>query len=46
MVESLNLLIGFVALVGAILIMVNQVNFGLILLIISTLIEAIQRVFK
>jgi hypothetical protein len=44
--EPINLIMGFVALVGAILIIFNQVNYGLILLVISTLIEAIQRVFR
>ena len=44
--EPLNLIMGLVALIGAILIIINQVNYGLILIIISTLIEAMQRLFR
>ena len=44
--DPLNLIIGFVALVGAVLIMINRVDYGLVLLIISTLIESMQRLFK
>jgi len=46
MVEPLNLLIGFVALLGAVAFFINQPNYGLILIVISTLIEALQRVIK
>ena len=45
-VEPINLIIGFVAIVGAVLIIVNKGDYGLILLIIATLIEAIARVLK
>ena len=44
--DPLNLIIGFVALVGAVLIMINRVDYGLVLLIIATLIESMQRLFK
>ena len=46
LVDPVNLIMGFVAIVGAVLILVNQVNYGLLLLIIATLIEAMQRLFK
>lgn len=46
MLDPLNLIMGFVAIVGAILIIANQVNYGLVLLIITTLIEAIARLLK
>lgn len=42
-IEPLNLIMGVVALVGGVLIMVNKGDYGLILLIIATLIEAIAR---
>lgn len=45
-VEPINLLMGLVAIMGAILIIANKADFGLILLIIATLIEAITRVLK
>lgn len=45
-IEPLNLIMGLVAIVGGILIGVNKGDYGLILLIISTLIEAISRVVK
>lgn len=41
--EPINLIMGAVAILGAILIIVGQGNYGLIALIIATLIEAIQR---
>jgi len=44
--DPLNLLIGFIAFVGAIAFFINQPNYGLILLIISTLMEAIGRVVR
>ncbi len=45
-VEPLNLIMGLVAILGAVLIMVNKGDYGLILLIIATLIEALARVVK
>ena len=45
-IEPLNLIMGLVAILGAILIILNKGDYGLILLIISTLIEAISRVLK
>ena len=45
-IDPLNLIMGFVAIVGALLIIVNKGDYGLIMLIIATLIEAIQRVLK
>lgn len=44
--DPLNLIMGVVALVGGILIIFNKGDYGLILLVISTLIEAITRVVK
>ena len=44
--EPLNLIMGFVAILGAVLIIFCQGNYGLILLIITTLIEALARVIK
>lgn len=46
MIEPINLIMGIVAIAGAVLIMLNRGDFGLILLIIATLIEAIERVMK
>lgn len=46
MIEPINVIMGIVAILGAILIMINRVDYGLILLIIATLIEAMERVFK
>ncbi len=46
MIDPLNLIMGFVAILGAILIIVNRADYGLILLIIATLIEALTRIIK
>lgn len=45
-VEPMDLIMGFVAILGAIFIIINKVDYGLILLIIATLIEALARVVK
>ncbi len=45
-IEPINLIMGFVAIIGAIFIMINKGDYGLILLIIATLIESISRVIK
>ncbi len=45
-IEPINLLIAFVAIIGAVAFIINQANYGLVLLIISTLIEAIARLVK
>ncbi len=45
-IDPLNLIMGFVAILGAILIIFNRADYGLILLIIATLIEALMRVIK
>ncbi|MEK6848166.1 MAG: hypothetical protein AABX65_00860 [Nanoarchaeota archaeon] len=45
-IEPLNFIMGFVAIMGAVLIITNRGDYGLILLIIATLIEAISRVLK
>lgn len=45
-IDPLNLIMGAVALVGGILIIVNKGDYGLILLIIATLIEALSRIVK
>ena len=45
-IDSINLLIAFIAFVGVFAFIINQPNYGLILLIISTLIDAITRVIK
>ena len=45
-VEPINLIMGFVAIIGAILIIFNKGDFGLIMLVIATLIEAISRTLK
>ena len=45
-IDPINLMIGFVALVGVISFFINQPNYGLVFLIISTLIEAITRIVK
>ena len=44
MVEPVNMIIGVVALFGVISFFINQPTYGLILLIISTLIESITRI--
>ncbi len=44
--EPLNLIIALVALIGVISFVINQPNYGLVFLIISTLIEAITRIVK
>lgn len=46
MIEPLNLIMGAVAILGAVLIMINRGDYGLILLIIATLIESLARVVK
>jgi len=45
-IEPINLIMGFVAILGALLIIINKGEYGLILLIIATLIEAISRGIK
>lgn len=45
-VEPINVIMGFVAILGGILILFNRAEYGLILLIISTLIEALTRIIK
>lgn len=45
-VDPLNLIIGLVAILGAVLIIFNQQNYGIILLVIATLIESISRVLR
>jgi len=45
-IEPLNIIMGFVAIIGAVLIIFNYANYGLILLIIATLIEAMERVLQ
>ncbi len=44
--DPLNLIMGLVALVGGVLIIINKGDYGLILLIIATLIEALTRIVK
>lgn len=44
--DPINLIIAFVAFVGVVAFIVNQPSYGLIFLIISTLIEAITRVAR
>jgi hypothetical protein len=44
--EPLNIIMGVVAIIGGVLIMVNQGSYGLIFLIIATLIEAVERAIK
>jgi len=46
MIDPMSIIIGFVALIGAISFFINQPNYGLVFLIISTLIEAISRLVK
>jgi len=46
LIEPLNLITAFVAIMGAVLIIFNRGDYGLILLIIATLIESISRVMK
>ena len=45
-IEPINLIMGLVAILGAVLIMIGKGDFGLIALIIATLIEALVRVIK
>lgn len=45
-IDPLNLIMGAVALVGGVLIIANKGDYGLILLIIATLIEALSRTVK
>ncbi len=45
-IEPINLIMGAVAIFGALLIIINKGDYGLIMLIIATLIESIQRVLK
>jgi len=45
-IDPINLIKGFVAILGAVLIIINKADYGLILLIIATLIEALQRIIK
>ena len=45
-IEPINIIMGLVAMLGAVLILIGQGNYGLIVLIIATLIEASQRVVK
>ena len=45
-IEPINVIMGMVAILGAILIIVGNGNYGLIALIIATLIEALTRVVK
>lgn len=45
-IEPINLIMGFVAILGAILIIINKGDYGLILLIIATLMEAFERVLR
>ncbi len=44
--DPINILICIIALLGAIAFFINQPNYGLVLLIISTLVEAIARLVK
>jgi len=44
--EPLSLIMGLIAIIGGVLVIFGRVDYGLILLIISTLIEAIQRVAR
>lgn len=46
MIDPLNLIMGFVAILGGILIIINKADYGLILLIIATLLEALSRIIK
>ena len=45
-IDPINLIIALVALIGVISFVINQPNYGLIFLIMSTLIEAITRIVK
>ncbi len=45
-INPVNILIAFIAIVGAGAFLINQPNYGLILLIISTLVEAITRIIR
>jgi uncharacterized membrane-anchored protein len=46
MLDPMNLIIGLVALFGVISFFINQPNYGLIFLIVSTLVEAVSRLAK
>lgn len=45
-IEPLNLIMGFIAILGAVLILIGKGDYGLIVLIIATLFEAMARVLK
>lgn len=45
-IEPINLIMGIVAILGAVLIIIGKGDYGLIFLIISTLIESITRALK
>jgi len=45
-IEPMNVIMGILAIAGAILIILGYGNYGLIFLIFTTLIEAIMRVMK
>ena len=45
-IEPVNLIMGFVAILGGVLIIFNRADYGLIMIIIATLVEAIQRLFR
>lgn len=46
LITPLNLIMGFIAIVGGVLIIINKGEYGLIMLIVSSLIEAISRIVK
>lgn len=46
MADPISILIGIIAVIGAISFFINQPNYGLVFLIISTLIEAIARLVR
>ena len=46
LLDPINVIMGILAIVGAILIIIGQGNYGLIFLVITTLIGAIMRLFK
>jgi len=45
-IDPINIIMGIVAIVGAVFIILNKVDYGLIMLIIATLIEALTRIIK
>jgi len=45
-IDPINIMVGLVALAGVIAFFINQPNYGLVFLIVSTLIEALSRVLK